>query len=125
MPSAVIFGTDHQTPTLLGPLENRLNNVNELLLVLQDPVELVVVASTEIAHDVLVAEEEHYCARIVQFVHGVEVGNLFVKSVFLLVSGSSHEREAYLVDVADVYGSEVLDPVCDFEENLILEHAVL
>jgi hypothetical protein len=55
---AVILGADHQTSTLLCSPVNGFNNVDELLLVLQHPVELVVVTSSEIAHHVLVAKEE-------------------------------------------------------------------
>jgi hypothetical protein len=46
------------------------------LLVLHGPVDLVVVACAQIDHDVLVAEEEHDGAGIVQLVHLVEVRHL-------------------------------------------------
>lgn len=42
----------------------------------------VVVASAKIYHHVLIAEEEHDGARVVQLVHDVEVGNLWHFSVF-------------------------------------------
>lgn len=58
VPGAVILGADHQTSTFLRSPVYRFNNVNELLLILQHPVELVVVSGTEIAHHVLVAKEE-------------------------------------------------------------------
>jgi len=60
------LGTDDETAALLGAAVDGLDDVDELLLVLEDPVELVVVAGAEIAHDVLVAEEEHDGARVVQ-----------------------------------------------------------
>lgn len=66
MSRGVILGTDDETTSLLGASVDRLDDVDELLLVLQDPVQFVVVAGTEIAHDVFVAEEEHDSARIVQ-----------------------------------------------------------
>lgn len=84
---------DHQTPSLLGPSIDRLDDVNQLLLVLQYPVEFVVVARAEITHHVLVAEEEHECDRIVEFVHLLEVG--------------------HLVEIADVDDGEILDAVRD------------
>ena len=95
---------DHQTSSLLGAAIDGLEDIDELLLVLQDPIELVVVAGSEIAHDVLVAEKEHDGAGVVQLVHLVEVGDL--------------------VDVADVDGGEALDLVGDLVEHLVLAHAV-
>lgn len=58
VPRAVILRADHQTSALLGSPVDGFDNVNELLLILQHPVELVVVTGAEIAHHVLVAEEE-------------------------------------------------------------------
>jgi len=55
----VIFGSDDETATLPGAAVNGLDDVDELLLVLESPIDLVVVASAEIDHDVLVPEEEH------------------------------------------------------------------
>ena len=43
------------------------------LLVFHGPVDLVVVAGAEVDHHVLVPEEEHHRARVVQLVHLVEV----------------------------------------------------
>ena len=68
--------TNHQTPPLLSPSVNRFNNVNQLLLVLEYPVQFVVVPRPEIAHHVLVAEEEHQCHRVVELVHLLEIGDL-------------------------------------------------
>ena len=45
----------------------------EYLLVLHGPVDLVVVSGAEIDHHVLVPEEEHDRARVVQLVHLVEI----------------------------------------------------
>lgn len=52
----------------------------------------------------LVAEEEHDGARVVQLVHGLEVG--------------------HLVEVAQVHDGEVLDLVRDLVQHLVLPHAV-
>jgi hypothetical protein len=51
--------TNDQTTALLRTTIDCLDDINQLLLILQNPVELVVVTGTEIAHHVLVAEEEH------------------------------------------------------------------
>ena len=53
----------------------------------------------------LIPEEKHDRARVVEFVHGFEVGDL--------------------VQVADVQGGEVLDSVGDLVEDFVLAHAVL
>lgn len=76
MSRAVILRTDHQASALLSAPEHRLKDVDELLLVVQHPVQFVVVSGAEIAHDVFVAEEEHDCAGVVQLVHCVEIGDL-------------------------------------------------
>ena len=52
----VVLGSDHQTTALPGTPVDRLHNVNELLLVLEGPVDLVVVSRPEIDHNVLVPE---------------------------------------------------------------------
>ncbi len=68
--------TDHQTSPLLCTTIDSLNDINQLLLILQYPVELIVVSRPEIAHHVLVAEEEHERHWIVQFIHLLEVRDL-------------------------------------------------
>jgi len=100
----VVLWTNDKTSTLLSTTIDSFNDIDQLLLILQDPVELIVVSRTEIAHHVLVSEEEHECNRIVEFVHLFEVGNL--------------------IEIANVDYSEVFDLVSDFEENFILSHAV-
>lgn len=95
--SWLTLGADDQTATLLGTTVDSLDYVDQLLLVLQDPVELVVVASTEITHHVFVAEEEHECDGVIKFIHLFKVGNL--------------------IEVADVDDSEVLDTVGDSLES--------
>lgn len=47
-----------------------------LLFVVERPRDLVVVSRPEVDHDVLVAEEEHDGARVVQLVHVVKVRHL-------------------------------------------------
>ena len=44
------FWTDDQTSPLLGPTVNCFNDVNQLLLILQHPVQLIVVSRSKIAH---------------------------------------------------------------------------
>ena len=72
----VVLWSDHQTAAFPGAPVNSLHDVDELLLVLQGPVDLVVVSCPEIDHDVLVPEEEHHRRRVVQLVHGVEIRDL-------------------------------------------------
>ena len=72
----VVLWRDHETPTLPGAPVDGLHDVHHLLLVLHGPVDLVVVSRAQVDHDVLVAEEEHDGARVVQLVHLVEVGDL-------------------------------------------------
>ena len=48
--------------------DTHLDNVDELLLVLHRPLDLVVVARSQVDHNVLVTEEEHDGARVVQLV---------------------------------------------------------
>jgi hypothetical protein len=100
----IVLGRNHQTPPLLRTLVDCLDNVDELLLVFQHPIEFVVVAGAKIAHHVLVAEEEHQGDGVVEFIHLLEVGNL--------------------VEVADVDDSEVLDAFSDLVEHFVLTHTV-
>ena len=100
----VVLGRDDQTTALLRTFVDGFDDINELLLVFEDPVEFVVVASTEITHHMFVAEEEHESDRIIELVHLLEVGDL--------------------VEVANVDDGEVLDSVCDLVEYFILTHTV-
>lgn len=86
------FWTDDQTSPFLGSAVNRFNDINQFLLILQHPIQLVVVSRPKIAHlyedqqavdvqkqgayHVLVAEEEHECHGIIELVHLLEVWNL-------------------------------------------------
>lgn len=93
----VIFGTDHQTATFPRAAEDSLQNIDELLFILKNPVQLhkdvsdgyhemdeqcwsqshlVIVTSAKVDHHVLIAEEEHDSAGIVQLIHDVEIGHL-------------------------------------------------
>lgn len=92
MASNLTLGTDDQTTALLRTLVDGFDDVDQFLFVLQDPIQLVIVTRSEIAHHVFIAVEEHDRHRIVEFVHGVEIGDL--------------------VDVAQVDDSEVCGTVC-------------
>ena len=72
----VILGSNHKTTPLPRPTVHGLNDVDELLLVLESPVDLVVVPGAKINHNVLVPEEEHDGGRVVELVHGVEIRDL-------------------------------------------------
>lgn len=100
----IILGTDDQTTSLLGTSIHRFKNVNELLLILKNPFDLVVVTGSQIDHHVLVSEEEHEGARVIQLVHLVEVGNL--------------------VDVAEVNHGEVAHLVGDLVQHFVLAHTI-
>lgn len=69
----IIFGRDDQTASLSRSSVHRFKNVDHFLLVFQRPVDFVVVSGAQVDHDVFVAEEKHDRARVVQFVHFVEV----------------------------------------------------
>ena len=70
------FGADHQTSAFLRTLVDSLDDVDQLLLILQHPVQFVIVSGSEIAHHVLVAVEEHDRHPVVELVHLVEVRDL-------------------------------------------------
>jgi hypothetical protein len=74
----IIFRTDRQPLPLTRRFIRDLHNIHQLLLILNCKVDLVIIARAEIDLDVLVAPEKHDCAWVVDFVHGVEVGNGFV-----------------------------------------------
>ena len=50
IPGRIILRTNNQPPPLLRPAINRLNNINQLLLILQHPIQLIIVSRPEIAH---------------------------------------------------------------------------
>ena len=93
IPRRVILRADDKTTTLLCSAVNRLDNVDEFLLIFKDPIEFVVVSGPEIAHHVLVSEKEHDCAGIVEFVHSFKVRD-FVQVAYVedlkMVSTLSH-----------------------------------
>lgn len=68
IPRGIVLGTNNQTAAFLRTPIDRLDDIDQLLLVLQHPVQLVVVAGTKIAHHVFIAEEEHDGHRVVQLV---------------------------------------------------------
>ena len=95
----IVFGGNDETAALASAAINSLDDVDELLLILESPVDLVVVAGAQIDHDVLVPEEEHNRRRIVQLVHGVEV--------------------RYFCDVNQIYHCKVLYRLCHRSQNLV------
>lgn len=104
IPRGIILRTNHQPPPLLRPAIDGLHDIDQLLLILQHPVQLIIIPGAEIAHHVLVAEEEHERHAVVEFVHLLEVG--------------------HLVEIADVDDGEVLDAVGDAVEDFVLAHAI-
>jgi len=71
----IVLGRHDKPPALARAAEDGLYDVDELLLVLHRPIDLVVVAGAEIDHDMLVAEEEHDSARVLKLVHLAKVWN--------------------------------------------------
>lgn len=125
----VVFGTDDQTTAFLGALVDSLGNVDELLLVFENPVDLVVVSGSAVDHDVLVAEEEHDGAGIVQLCRLCRLVSLWSTARCTGCRGAVvltiHLVEiGYLIDVAQVDDAEVGDGVGDLVEHLVLPHAV-
>ena len=101
----VVLGRNDQTTTFACSSVHRLNNIYEFLFVCQGPVDLVVVTRPKIDHDVLVSEEEHDSARIVQLVHSIEI--------------------RHLRDVHQVYDTEVFNLIGNVEQRLVHFHARL
>lgn len=66
------FWGDDQPAPLAGSSVDHLHNVDEFLLVRHRPVDLVIVSRAQVNHDVLVAEEEHDRAGVVELVHRIE-----------------------------------------------------
>ncbi len=55
----IILRANNKTSPFLRTLVDCLDDVYQFLLVLQNPVQLVIVASAKVAHHMFVAEEEH------------------------------------------------------------------
>lgn len=99
----VVLGRDDKAPALARAPVDGLNDVDHLMFVVERPVDLVVVARAQVDHDVLVAEEEHDGARVIELVHRVEV---------------RHLRDVHHVD-----HRKVLDVLGDAAEHLVHLHA--
>lgn len=104
IPRRIVLRAHHKTPALLRSPVNRLQNIHQLTLILQHPVQLVIVSRTKITHHVFIPEEEHNRHGIVEFVHGLEVW--------------------HFVEIAEINRREVLHSVGDFVQDFVLRHAV-
>lgn len=71
--SGVVFGGNDETFAFACSSIDNFADINELLLVVHSPVDLVVVTRTKIDHHMFVSEEEHDGDRIVKLVHRVEI----------------------------------------------------
>ena len=69
----VVFRRDDQTPAFTCAQVDGLDDVDHFLLVLQCPVDFVVITGAQIDHDVLISEEKHHRAGVVKLVHLVEI----------------------------------------------------
>jgi hypothetical protein len=63
----IVLWADNETSSFLCTLVNGFNDVYQLLLVLQYPIQFVVIAGAEIAHHVFISEEEHEGDCVVKF----------------------------------------------------------
>lgn len=95
----VILRGDDQTPPLSRSSIHSFHNVDELLLVFQSPIDLVVISRTEIDHNMFIAEEKHYRARVIQLVHSVEIWHLW--------------------NINKIYNSKILDRLSHRSKNFI------
>ncbi len=72
--SRVILRADNQTSALLRTTIDRLQDIDQLLLVLQYPVQLIIITRAEITHHVLVSEEEHDGHWVIQLYLSISTG---------------------------------------------------
>lgn len=68
----IIFGGYDETTAFTGPSIYRLDDVDHFLFILNCPVDLVVVTCSQIYHNMLIPEEKHGSAGIVQLVPNKE-----------------------------------------------------
>jgi len=76
--SRVVPRTNNKSLALARSPIYRLQYINQLLLRPNRKVDLVVIARAKVNLHMLVSPEEHDGAGIVDFVHGVEVGDLLL-----------------------------------------------
>ena len=69
----IIFWGNYETTSLLCATVHGFDYVNHLLLIVERPIDLVVVPSAEVDHDMFITKKEHDCTGIVQLIHGVEI----------------------------------------------------
>ena len=97
----ILWRNDQTSPFLCASIHS-LNNIDHLLLILQSPVNLIIITGPQIDHDMFIPEKEHDCARIVKFIHLVEIG--------------------YFVDINKVEDCKILAFVGDAIEHFVLFH---
>lgn len=74
--SAIILRTHHQSLPLTRTPIHRLHDINQLLLIANRKIDFIIIPRAKVNLHVPVAPEKHDRARVVDFVHGVEVGDL-------------------------------------------------
>ena len=72
----IVERRNNNSTTLNGTAIDGFHNRDHLVFVGERPVDLVVVSRSEIDHHMLISEEEHDRARVVQLVHGIEFRDL-------------------------------------------------
>lgn len=104
MARRIVLGTNYEAATLLGTSVDGLDNIDQFLFILQHPVELVIIPSSKITHDMFVPEEKHNGAWIIKLIHLVEV------------------RDA--INVANVDDGKAFNFLRNLVQHLVLAHAV-
>ncbi|KAI9909447.1 hypothetical protein PsorP6_015027 [Peronosclerospora sorghi] len=69
----IVFGRDDKTSTFARAAIDRLNDIDHLGFVVKSPIDFVIVAGSEINHDVFVPKKKHDRARVIELVHGIKV----------------------------------------------------
>jgi hypothetical protein len=66
VPSRIVLWTDNKASSFLCTLVDCFDDINQLLLVLEYPVQLVVIPSTEVTHHMFIAKKKHQGNGVVQ-----------------------------------------------------------
>jgi deoxyhypusine synthase len=74
----IIFGRNDKTSPFSSSAIHGLYNIYHFLFVAKGPVDLVVVTSAQVHHDMLIAEKEHHCAGVLELIHRVVIRHLGV-----------------------------------------------
>lgn len=124
MARRVVLWAHNQAAALLGTTVDGLDDIYELLFVFDDPLDLVVVASAQIDHHVLVAPEEHDRAWIIELVHYCNPLEERAASRTATWREPTFVEVGNLLVVTDVDDGKVLHLGSNAREHVVLSHAV-